>query len=1075
MLFITDSEFERVISRARNRALARKFYDQGAVLRLHIEETKNGYEIVGQVSVDGTIYTPHISLNANSKIVSTECDCIYSDEYTSCAHTGAVLLAVQELSPTRFPFDFKADYRSVREKRVREQEERQRAEQQKREIRRRNALESASVDLTNSIKGEMVRSFEIVDQAPVKLQMVFELGYRYAIRFKIGRERLYFIKNLSTFFSEMNEGAYHDYGKAFSWNHHLEDLDEPSLKIYEFMVKNASSSSNNYYYSQSNAIILEGSMWDAFIKLVGELPKGYCNLIYEEGHYRPTFKITQDDYDYILENVSSHDNPYGYGKNNIFEINKEAYVVYNTPLDEGGITIKLLNQLDHNGDKLYISHDHMSDFYQYVLAPIRDYVDFSGYDFSELAKSEDKIEMYGDIDEEEVAYFNLLGVYGNEKINLITKPDTPHSPHVDMIKGFLDQFNPDVDDSFYYFDTNHEETMDFLNKGVPFLSKYCDVYVSEALKKIGSKNKFNVSVGISVASDNLLSIDFDSLDIPKEEIAAVLASYKKKKKYHKLKSGEMLYIESDELNELSQMMDRYHLSTKDIQDGHIDMNMNRAFALEQDAENMSHVKVNRSEAFEDVLSRLKDYKSHQYPLSPHYQKILRDYQKDGYQWLATMSDLRFGGILADDMGLGKTLQMVTLLENSEKNFSIIVTPSSLVLNWLDEFQKFSESISAVAVMGNASERKAIIKNAHHYNSLITSYDYIRRDIDLYKDLEFDFVILDEAQYIKNQKTKNAICVKKLKGIHHFALTGTPIENSLAELWSIFDFLNKDYLFNYTYFKKTYESPIVREHDEKKQAELKKLISPFVLRRTKKQVLKELPDKVEKTITIEFADDERKLYLAHLAIANKQLKTLDGKKDRIQILAMLTRLRQICCEPRMAFDNIKHISSKLQACLDIIENYKENNKKIIVFSSFKSALELIAAELDRSHTKYHMLTGATNKIKRKEFVDAFQHDDSTVFLISLKAGGTGLNLTAAEGVIHFDPWWNMSAQSQATDRAHRIGQKNTVFVYKLIMADSIEEKIQKLQEAKKDLADTFVEGNDGRITSMTTEEIMDLFS
>ena len=253
-----------------------------------------------------------------------------------------------------------------------------------------------------------------------------------------------------------------------------------------------------------------------------------------------------------------------------------------------------------------------------------------------------------------------------------------------------------------------------------------------------------------------------------------------------------------------------------------------------------------------------------------------------------------------------------------------------------------------------------------------------------------------------------------------------------------------------------------------------MISPFVLRRTKAIVLKELPDKVEKSIHIEFNKEEKKLYLAHLAQANEELRSLSGTNDRIQILALLTKLRQICCEPRMLFENIKKQSSKMEACMDIVDNYYENNKKLLIFSSFSSVLTLIETELKKRHISYHMITGNTLKNKRKEYVDAFQHDDSTVFLISLKAGGTGLNLTAAEGVIHFDPWWNMSAQMQATDRAHRIGQENKVFVYKLIMSDSIEEKIQVIQEKKKELADTFVEGNEGHITNMTNEEIMSLF-
>ena len=524
------------------------------------------------------------------------------------------------------------------------------------------------------------------------------------------------------------------------------------------------------------------------------------------------------------------------------------------------------------------------------------------------------------------------------------------------------------------------------------------------------------------------------------------------------------------------MMDQYHILPKDIsEDGTIDLNLNRACQMDLATQDFQYVQVNREESFKDVLDHLKNYTHHKHELNERYDAILRDYQKEGFQWLSTMNDLHFGGILADDMGLGKTIQIMSLLESNEHHFSIIICPASLILNWLDEFDKFSSHLKVTCVMGSAKERKEIIKSYKQFDVMITSYDYIRKDYEQYKDIVFDFIVLDEAQYIKNQKTKNAIAVKSLEGKQRYALTGTPIENSLAELWSIFDFLNKDYLYNYRYFKSHYEAPIVKDHDEEVQTQLQKMISPFVLRRTKNEVLKDLPDKIENTVLVDFSEDEKKLYLAHLAQANQLLKTLDGSKDRIQILAMLTKLRQICCEPRIVFDDVKHMSSKMEACLNIIQTYKDNNKKIIVFSSFKSLLNLLAKELDKSKTSYYMLTGDTDKADRKGLVDAYQNDDTTVFLISLKAGGTGLNLTAAEGVIHFDPWWNMSAQNQATDRAYRIGQKNKVFVYKLIMADSIEEKIQTLQAAKKDLADRFVEGNSGSITTMSGEEIMSLFS
>jgi SNF2 family DNA or RNA helicase len=465
-------------------------------------------------------------------------------------------------------------------------------------------------------------------------------------------------------------------------------------------------------------------------------------------------------------------------------------------------------------------------------------------------------------------------------------------------------------------------------------------------------------------------------------------------------------------------------------------------------------------------------------ITNRYDGLLRDYQKYGYQWLKTLSNYGFGGILADDMGLGKTLQVISLLDQNKKDgeVNIVIAPASLILNWEDEVKKFAPDLSAISVYGTAKKRKEIIKQAQNYELLITSYDYIRRDFELYKSLEFCYVILDEAQYIKNQKTKNASAVKELRGKHRLALTGTPIENSLAELWSIFDFLMPGYLFPYAYFVREYERPIVKDNDEKKQLALKKLISPFILRRRKSDVLKELPDKIETMIPIEFSEDEKKLYLANLSQVNMELrdKLQMDQVNAIAILAMLTRLRQICCEPRLLYEHIENPSSKIVACMEVIKQLQENRKKVLLFSSFTSVLDLLHVELAKAGITHYTLTGATDKVKRRELVGKFQEDDTEVFLISLKAGGTGLNLTAAEAVIHFDPWWNMSAQNQATDRAHRIGQENTVQVFKLMMKDSIEEKIQLLQEAKKDLADAFVEGNDGTITSMSKEDIMALF-
>ena len=426
------------------------------------------------------------------------------------------------------------------------------------------------------------------------------------------------------------------------------------------------------------------------------------------------------------------------------------------------------------------------------------------------------------------------------------------------------------------------------------------------------------------------------------------------------------------------------------------------------------------------------------------------------------------------MGLGKTLEIIALLESEKAYPAIVICPASLVLNWEDEIHKFKSGLKAVAIYGNKENRKSIINNYQNYDLLITSYDYLRNDIDLYQNIDFDTIILDEAQFIKNQATKNSQAVKQLKGKSRIALTGTPIENSLAELWSIFDFIMPGYLYNYNYFKNHFEKDIVNSKDEKTTDKLQKLVSPFILRRNKKDVLKELPEKQVHTIIVDFTLEERKIYLANLMQAKKQINE-NEKIDKIAILAQITRLRQICSDCRLVYENYYDSSSKLQACAELIQTLKDNGKKALVFSSFTKLFPLLIELLEKNGISYFMLTGQNDKDSRKDLVDRFQKGEADVFLISLKAGGTGLNLTKAEAVIHLNPWWNISAENQATDRAHRIGQHKNVLVYKMIMKNSIEERMLQLQQMKKELSDTFIENNNSNALKMTKEDFEKLFT
>lgn len=414
--------------------------------------------------------------------------------------------------------------------------------------------------------------------------------------------------------------------------------------------------------------------------------------------------------------------------------------------------------------------------------------------------------------------------------------------------------------------------------------------------------------------------------------------------------------------------------------------------------------------------------------------------------------------------------------------SLVVSPSSLSLNWQNEATKFADSLKTLVIRGSLAERKSKIQSIDEYDLVITSYDLLKRDIDLYKErnYQFKYVIADEAQYLKNSNTQNAKAIKQIKSDTRYALTGTPIENSLAELWSIFDFIMPGYLFGYRKFKNTYETPIIKGEDEAAMSKLKMLIEPFVLRRNKKEVLTELPDKTVTVLNNEMGEEQKNIYLNYLLRAKQELTEqidLNGyESSRMQILAALTRLRQICCHPSLFIKDYNEGSSKLEQCMEIVQEAVNGGHKILLFSGYTSMFEIIEKELKQNNIKYFKLTGSTKVEERMKLVDEFnENPEIKVFLISLKAGGTGLNLTGADMVIHYDPWWNVSTENQATDRAYRIGQRNNVQVYKLITKNSIEEKIYKLQEKKAKLADEMLDTKTTFVSKLSREEIMELFN
>ena len=577
------------------------------------------------------------------------------------------------------------------------------------------------------------------------------------------------------------------------------------------------------------------------------------------------------------------------------------------------------------------------------------------------------------------------------------------------------------------------------------------------------------------------------IDFNIEEIKDIMQKYKLKKRYHRLKDGSFLDLEETEtMDFVSGLLENEDISYKQLKEGELELPISRGMYLDKILQNLS-TNVEKNEEYKKMVNQVSKRDIYEKIEIPEGLKSeLRTYQITGFKWLKILDSYKFGGILADDMGLGKTIQLLAVIqsyleEENKPKPSIVVCPSSLSLNWKNEIDKFVPSMKTLVIHGNAEEREKQINNIKKYNLVITSYDLLKRDIELYKEKEYSFkyIIADEAQYIKNNNTQNSKVIKEIKADTRFALTGTPIENSLSELWSIFDFIMPGYLYSYRKFKEVYEMPIIKENDDWTMNKLKMLIEPFILRRTKKEVLTELPDKTISVLHNEMQGEQLKIYMSYMANAkrevNEELKNNGFEKSQIKILALLMRLRQICCHPSLFISNYTGESSKLNQCVEVVKDAVLSGHKILLFSGYSSMLEIIGKELEKQKIKFFKLTGQTKVGDRIKLVEEFNNNEEIkVFLISLKAGGTGLNLIGADMVIHYDPWWNLSAENQATDRTYRIGQKKNVQVYKLITKDSIEERIYELQEKKAQLAKTMLSTETTFVNKLSKEDIIALF-
>ena len=611
-------------------------------------------------------------------------------------------------------------------------------------------------------------------------------------------------------------------------------------------------------------------------------------------------------------------------------------------------------------------------------------------------------------------------------------------------------------------------------EGLSKLSEIIDKKYSDKVKihlenKIKNARSINVGVEVKKASNNFLDVNFEIEGIKPQDVEIVTEAIKKEKKFITLSSGELVKIANKSMEELLGIVD----SIGNIKIGKNRISKVKALQLAQISKNIKN-DLEKLDEFRELFHKIKNRKE----VEPKNVKVsLFPYQKLGFNWLKNMYDIGFGGILADDMGLGKTLQTISLLNEvyqENKDFlGLIIVPSSLLYNWKEEIIKFT-GITPTLVEGVASNRKKIIANEKN-GFLITTYQALRNDIEEYKNRNFDIVVLDEAQNIKTTTSQIKKAVMKINSKVNFALTGTPVENNILELWSIFDFVIPGYLDSLSKFKKTYKEAIVNPNSSKIN-NLREIIAPFLLRRTKKEVLTELPEKMESNVFVTLSSEQKQLYLSYVKQAKKEMKKFDkNENNRIKILAILTKLRQICNSPALFKEDYSGEVAKIEVLKDLMPDITENGHRLLIFSQFVGTLKEIEKELANMGIEYFYIDGNVKSKERVEICNRFNDGERQVVLISLKAGGTGLNLVGADVVIHYDPWWNIAVENQASDRAYRIGQKKSVQVIKLVTEGTIEEKIIKIQEKKRQLSENLLESKDGEkvLFEMSDKELMEL--
>jgi SNF2 family DNA or RNA helicase len=1055
---------------------------EGAVLKDSVKNLKYDYEShnIHAVVDDHGILDVSINFDQTGEFQSYTCACENGKATTPCRHTLAVLLKTQE----KF-------------------------------LQRKGDLEVVTQD-TSKLPKIKPWSYPTTEGKKVHCGVSNKYFYESTslpyvdIEIKLGVERLYTIKDIRKLLDSIDTYDEYPLGKVFAFDFHSHALDEKYTKLLKFLLK--------IYRTEKSLLRVNeghGFMWNTgtnplscfkgkVVRLGGDLLYDYLdtllghdiNLSFNDGEFFD-YKIVEDDIDILLNRAPAKEGMLlsVIFKNNIvplmpdysFVLNVEDKLIIKIPEEKKNLLIRLFLEISSTGSNSFVvSKEYFEEFNGHIFPFLKK----NGITITTTSTPVKSNRISGFLAR---AHFDIFKkgivagvrfIYGKTVINPFDQnksvssyiSNRNHNYESTLLKILYNIGFEEYSGRLLLQDV--DKIADFIHDNFSKIKNNFDYSLSEKFSQLQIYHLKQFSFDLTLENGNTPVIHFET-ELNDEDLADLIASINLNKRYHFAKNGALIPIDNPEYRSLSGLLSNLGIRLRDIHDKQVLIPINKLPFLNSYIHEKGVPQLKITKDLEKTVQELTTQSSQIKP-PPSINATLRDYQITGFNWLKTLSKYNIGGILADDMGLGKTLQVLTFIKSEidKTNLpSIVIAPTSLIFNWYDESVKFVPDLKTMVISGTKTERSAKIEQINQYDLIVTSFGLLKNDIEQYETLQFNYCIVDEAQNIKNPQTLNADSVKKIKAKCCFALTGTPVENNLIELWSIFDFVLPGHLPSYNKFVQSFEKPISRDNDRERIHQLSEYIRPFVLRRLKKDVLKELPEKIESVISTRMTLEQEQLYNAFLGKGiseiKKHLKSTGFDKSRFEILALLTRLRQICAHPSLFIDDYPGGSGKLELLFDILENSLRNDHRVLVFSQFSTMLDLIKVGLEERGVHYLSLDGKTPSNERTEMSKRFNEGEASVFLISLKAGGTGLNLTGADVVIHFDPWWNPAVEDQASDRAYRIGQTRAVQIFKLITHNTIEEKIYHLQQKKKDLIQSIIKSGEFFEDTLTEDDILEI--